>query len=242
VAKKARTPTPPRPVQAPKRRVEQKQRPTFSYDQLRYWAIAAVAALIVVGVIAGVVISKGGRKEGPPAQAGGVSIGNMAKLPGIQLGPPPWPPETKHFAKRLDVLGIAALPGEALAVHEHAHVDIFDNGKPVEVPVHVGFNAQQTELTPLHTHDTSGIIHIESPSPYDYTLGQFFGIWGVRLSKTCIGGLCAKSGAPLRVFVNGHQFSGDPTRIVLRAHDEIVIAYGTLPKKVPKSYHFPAGL
>jgi hypothetical protein len=242
VAKKARTPAPPRPVQAPKRRVEPRQRPTVSLERSRYWGIGALAAVVVAGAIVGIVVATGGSKQGPPAQGNGVSIGNMAKLPGIRLDKPPWAPESKHLIQRLNILGIAILPQEALQVHEHMHLDVYDNGKHVDVPQYIGFNAQKTGLTPLHTHDASGVIHKESASPYDFTLGQFFGIWGVRLSKTCIGGLCAKAGEPLRVFVNGHQFLGDPTRIVLRAHDEIAIAYGTLPKKVPKSYHFPAGL
>ena len=38
---------------------------------------------------------------------------------------------------------------------------------------------------------------------------------------------------------------GDPTRIVLDEHQEIVLAYGTpeqMPDPVPSTYEFPAGL
>ena len=42
-------------------------------------------------------------------------------------------------------------------------------------------------IAALHTHDASGIVHIESPDKRDYTLGQFFDVWGVRLSSTCLG-------------------------------------------------------
>ena len=92
----------------------------------------------------------------------------------------------------------------------------------------------------LHTHDRSGVIHIESPTTRDYTLGQFFGVWGVRLSKTCIGGLC--SSTPIHVWVNGIRFLGDPTGLVLASHQEIVVAYGTLPANAPSHYRFPSGL
>jgi hypothetical protein len=34
-------------------------------------------------------------------------------------------------------------------------------------------------LAPMHTHDTSGTIHIESTVNREYTLGEFLRIWGM---------------------------------------------------------------
>jgi hypothetical protein len=42
-------------------------------------------------------------------------------------------------------------------------------------------------ISPLHTHDETGIIHTESASPEPNTLGQFFIVWGVSLSDSCVG-------------------------------------------------------
>ena len=39
----------------------------------------------------------------------------------------------------------------------------------------------------MHVHAQDGIIHIESPTPKTYELGQFFDIWGLPLSSTQIG-------------------------------------------------------
>jgi hypothetical protein len=248
LAKKVRTPPPPRRVQAPQRRVEpKKQRQQLAVGDYRNWLIGGLGAFVVILVIVlAVALSGGGsNKQGGVAQVGPDLVGNMSKLPGIQLGKPPWPQELKHFQARLNVLGIATLPQEALQVHTHSHLDIFFNGKHVTVPRYVGFDIRGNKfygLTPLHTHDTSGIIHKESPSAYDFDLGQFFGIWGVNLSQTCVGGLCAKPGTPLQVWVNGHRFLGNPRKIVLRAHDEVAIVYGKPPSKIPVKYHFPAGL
>ncbi len=36
-------------------------------------------------------------------------------------------------------------------------------------------------MAPLHTHDTSGIIHVESNVIRNYTLGQFLQNWGLNL-------------------------------------------------------------
>jgi hypothetical protein len=91
----------------------------------------------------------------------------------------------------------------------------------------------------MHTHDPTGIIHVESPTEQQFTLGQFFAVWAVPLSAKQIGSLNAK---PVRAWVNGKAVNADPTRIVLVAHQEIVIAYGAAPKSVPSSYTFPEGL
>ena len=36
-------------------------------------------------------------------------------------------------------------------------------------------------MAPLHTHDGSGIVHVESTINRDYTLGEFLNIWGLNL-------------------------------------------------------------
>jgi hypothetical protein len=80
--------------------------------------------------------------------------------------------------------------------------------------------------SPLHTHTTSGIIHIESDRPGTFTLGDFFDEWGVRLDSSCIGGYCTGSGRRLRVFVDGKRVSGNPRSIILANHEEIAVVFG----------------
>src|SRR5215211_1157775 len=60
--------------------------------------------------------------------------------------------------------------------HVHANLKIYINGQEVPVPANVGVRPGDC-LFWLHTHDGSGTIHVEAPSPRDYTLGQFFKIW-----------------------------------------------------------------
>ena len=91
----------------------------------------------------------------------------------------------------------------------------------------------------LHTHDTSGIIHVESPVQRAYTLGQFFDVWGVRFSSTCIGGYCTSGNKLVRVFLSGKPYAGDPRGLLLKQHEEIVVTYGTkaeLPTPIPSDY------
>ena len=74
-------------------------------------------------------------------------------------------------------------------IHIHQHLDIYVNGKKVTVPALVGIDTAGQFLTQLHTHDTTGILHVESPTKRSFRLGEFFGEWGVRLTSTCLGTL-----------------------------------------------------
>ena len=83
-------------------------------------------------------------------------------------------------------------------------------------------------------------MHVESDVKRDFTLGQFFDVWGVRFSKSCLGAYCAKGADRLRVFVNGKPASNDPRNLVLREHQEIAVVYGpaTAKASIPSSYRF----
>src|SRR5439155_4536378 len=58
----------------------------------------------------------------------------------------------------------------------HPYLSIFINGSNVTIPADIGITSGCDE--PLHTHDASGIIHLEaSDANTQYTLGDFFQIW-----------------------------------------------------------------
>jgi hypothetical protein len=163
----------------------------------------------------------------------------------MQTGSPPWPPETAGLRARLAAIGLPALTGEGTAQHTHEHLDLWVDGQPVTIPSDIGINQAAGFLSPIHTHDATGIIHVESPVVRDFTLGEFFDVWGVRFDGHCVGGTCDGSGRTLSVDVNGQAFTGDPRSLVLEDHEEIVVAIGTttqLPSPIPSSYSFPSGL
>jgi hypothetical protein len=161
---------------------------------------------------------------------------------GLQGRPAPWPPEYAHLARRL---GALHLPGESdAAFHIHVRLRIFVGGQPVPVPAGIGIDPA-VGYAPLHTHDASGVIHVESPTVRTYTLGELFDVWGVRFTPGCLGGDCTAGGRQLRVYVDGRRYRGDPTALALAAHQELVVAFGTaaqLPSPVPSGYQFPPGL
>ncbi len=175
----------------------------------------------------------------------GPAFDDIAALPGALKTPPPWPANTGKLQQRLRAIGLEPLTEEGQVLHTHQHLDIFVDGKPVAVPGDLGIG--DGFISDLHTHASypPGIIHVESPTEARFSLGQFFAVWGVPLSATCIGSLCEEGDKQLKAWVNGTPVSADPTRIVLEDHQQIVLAYGTPaqePKPVPASYAWPEGL
>jgi hypothetical protein len=133
---------------------------------------------------------------------------------------------------------------EHLNFHIHAHLDIFINGKPSVVPSQIGIIPNKC-LYWMHTHDDTGVIHIESPENRNFTLGQFFDIWNEKFNNTQIFDNIVSNSKnnTLSVYVNGNKASSvDYRDIKLTSHDEIAIVYGKPPDTIPSIYHFPKGL
>ena len=155
-------------------------------------------------------------------------------LPGVRKTKAPWPPEYAHLADRLRPLKLNALGQEALAYHIHQQMNVFLNGKRIDVPALIGIN-DSAYLTELHTHDKTGIIHVEAESSdLHYTLGSFFAEWGVFLSKDCVGAYCQG----YTWYVNGKKQTGDAWDLELKPHQVITIAIGKPPKKIPSKYNW----
>ncbi len=232
MAKKPRTPAPPRPVQAPKRRDTPKAR--RQVDRRVIGGAAAVVVLAIAIVLAVVLTRGGGGNAG--ASSSPTTI-NWAALGHLQTGPPPWGNDSANLTDRLLPLGLNQLGTEGQVLHIHQHLDLFVKGKNVTLPAGVGIY-DSAYLTELHTHQPDGIIHVESPVQRKFVLGQIFGEWGVKLTPTCVGSFCGK----LSWWVNGVKQTGNPAQLILKAHQEIAIVLGKPPAVVPKSYKFPAGL
>ena len=142
-------------------------------------------------------------------------------------------PDAPKGGMGLPVDGIACGGMEYATLHIHPHLSIFINGKQIAIPQGIGFglgSAQNPQgcLYWIHTHDSSGIIHIEAPqieAPVGgpYTLGMLFDIWGQPLTDSNVAG--AKG--PVTAFVNGTKYDGDLRAIPLNSHQEIMLEVGT---------------
>lgn len=159
-----------------------------------------------------------------------------------QQHPKPPAPELPYTGP---VDGVQCQGGEMLTYHIHAHLDLFIRGNAMQVPANTGIynTASGGCLYWLHTHDTTGVIHIESPSQQSYTLGQFFDIWGLPLDANNVAGHLVGSGDQVRAFVDGTAWTGNPRDIPLKSHEEVAVAFGPpWPKTTPSTYQWPASL
>ncbi|MCC9309491.1 hypothetical protein LN042_20820 [Kitasatospora sp. RB6PN24] len=132
--------------------------------------------------------------------------------------------------------GISCSATEQVAYHIHSHLAVYVNGQSRSIPYGIGIVMPVPTTTPngvfaqatncyywLHTHASDGIIHVESPTQSQYTLGQFFDIWQQPLSATQVG----PATGPVTAYVNGKPYTGDPRDITLQPHEDIQLDVGT---------------
>lgn len=207
----------------------------------RWWVFAAVIVVVIGAIAAGVTVSYQDKKAATANAPTSVPPQPIRTATGRQT-PPPWPAPADATAA-VHKAGLPMLSSEGAVEHIHAHLDVIVNGKQVPVPAGIGVDRQAGSISPLHTHDDSGVIHIESPEKVPFSMGQLFTEWQVALSGKHIGGLQAGQGKTLRAYVNGKPVSGNPAAITIGAHDEIALVYGKAgaTPKIPKSYDFPQG-
>jgi hypothetical protein len=174
-----------------------------------------------------------------------------ATLPGMQrTDPSKWTNGAADLKPRLTKMGLVPLDVEGTGLHSDQQLDLFIHGRHIEIPAGIGigpgFDNQGSPTSPedfistLHTHDTSGTVHVEARDTRVYTLGLFFDVWGVYFTNSCIGDLCNKGGSRLRVYSDG-TLQADPVDLGFShtPHSQtVVVTYGTdneLPNPIPGS-------
>jgi len=139
-----------------------------------------------------------------------------------------------HTGETID--GIKCDTAEKVAFHIHAHLSIFVNGKQKQVPYGIGIGLPLRGVSSaagpfvtngscfawLHTHTGDGIIHMEAPKQMTFTLGQFFDVWGQKLSSNQVGPGRGK----VTALVDGKVVKGNPRNIKLKAHELIQLDVG----------------
>jgi len=163
---------------------------------------------------------------------------------------PDWPAPDDPMGRAIDA-GLTPEAKEHLDTHRHAHLDVFVDGESVLVPAAIGIDTtdpgvrhfpdggyggieecNEPCISPLHTHDESGIIHTESAADTLLTLGQLFTEWGVTLTDKCVGEFCQPD-TDIAVYIGGDQYDGNLADIELDDQRVIAIVIGTPPKHIP---------
>ncbi|HEX9086480.1 MAG TPA: hypothetical protein VF867_03010 [Arthrobacter sp.] len=194
--------------------------------------------LPIAVLLAGVAVAASGCSTAGPGSPASTPAASQASPSAAATGWESGP--TKDSAARIKAAGLEVLSAEGAAEHFHAHLDVFVDGRPVAVPADIGFsfapNGQPNGISALHTHDGSGVIHIEAAvAGATYTLGQLLTEWGVQ------DGTVQGSAAGWSVAVNGTRQDMPVRSVILKAHDEVVLYRGAAPSPLPAAFKFPAG-
>jgi hypothetical protein len=129
--------------------------------------------------------------------------------------------------------------GSGIAIHIHPHVTIFIDGQQQEIPANIGVNVSADTVLPVHTHDNTGTLHVESTdATREFHLQDLFAVWGQTFSSTKILG----HAATVSMTVDGQPSTafGD---LILQDDQQIVIQAQTVttppPEQLPEP---PSGL
>jgi hypothetical protein len=117
--------------------------------------------------------------------------------------------------------------GTKMLMHIHPQLSVKVNGQPVTVPQDIGIDKSlwrdhsldkygMQGMSPLHTHDGSGMIHVESSVERDYTLGELLDVWG---------GLNTANDKTIKVTINSQPIS-DWRNHILEDKEQINIEIG----------------
>lgn len=119
--------------------------------------------------------------------------------------------------------------------HWHPHLTIIINGKQIAIPSDIGYKIGRIvdtdlsgmEMSPTHTHEGDGTIHIENINPAQkpetLTLGYFFYVWDKPFNSTCLFEFCTNNGT-LKMYVNEAE-NDEYEDYIMHDGDDIVIEY-----------------
>jgi hypothetical protein len=111
-----------------------------------------------------------------------------------------------------------------------AHVEVFARKRVVILPAGIGvappilvrngFVRRARCSYPLRTVEPTGVIELDAA--LRPTVGEMFSVWGQRLGPRRL----LSFGGTVRAYVAGRPWRGDPRRIPLRRHSQIVLEIG----------------
>jgi hypothetical protein len=217
----------------------EQQRRRDRRNRVLLWSGVGVAVILVGGVVGGVIVANANPGSKAPASASSSTAPTTAS--GAESSAP-WAAPADPSA-RAKAAGLTMLSAEGTVEHIHSHLSVTVDGKAEKVPALLGIDEANAQISPLHTHDESGIVHVESPVKKTFTLGQVFTEWNVALAAGRIGSYSTASGDTVTTFVDGKAFTGDPAGITLADHEDIdiVVTKAGETATAPAAFTWPAG-
>lgn len=144
--------------------------------------------------------------------------------------------------------GITCDPSMSNNYHVHVFVGIIVNGTQYALPIALGMVNPGAPVSGfinsakcfyhLHTHDSSGIVHVEDPDPSGtpktgtlFTLKNVLDVWGITADRSHVG----QFSGPVVVMTSGQTYRGDQNNGVVPS--STYSFYGGDPNGIPLYSH-----
>lgn len=120
-----------------------------------------------------------------------------------------------------------------MVIHIHPQLSVLVGENSLTVPAQIGIDPSlwkdhtldefgmqsmpemnMSAMSPLHTHDNSGIIHVESMVNRNYTLEEFLNIWGLNIGDKTVE--LTVNGKPITDFRNHILSDGEEIRLAIQ--------------------------
>lgn len=113
-------------------------------------------------------------------------------------------------------------------VHYHATIEIRQDGELILIPANIGIVGKC--IHPLHTHDNTGLIHMDYSKKVAFTLSDFFDMQGIIMTDNQIGSIKTTDKYTIEIKVNNKIINTNYRNIVLHDKDRILISIAYLGK------------
>ena len=115
----------------------------------------------------------------------------------------------------------------ATKFHIHPVLKILIDGIEQKIPTNTGIT--NFCMNSIHTHDDGGTLHIESPVQKDFTIGDFFAVWGKEFNRNQILDYKIDNAHAITVTINGNEVQTYENTL-MKDKDDIIIEYKSLKK------------
>ncbi len=124
-----------------------------------------------------------------------------------------------------EVVDVCLAGHSEIVSHDHATLRIFIDGSEVTIAANIGIDDSECDgMRGIHTHDETGKLHIETPTPMNAPIGAFFEIWGETFNENQILNSVADEDSEVVMYVNG-ELNDEYQNSVIHNNDAIEIHY-----------------
>ena len=132
-----------------------------------------------------------------------------------------------NIDNKLTMKEIECQSKEHFDFHIHTKLTIMIDNQLYPIPANIGIIPEKC-IYWIHTHDNSGLIHIESPIERNFTLGQFLQIWKLFDKSDIVHDIADnKINGIIRIYFNYNHSNtsvvNDYRNLVLKNQDKILM-------------------